>query len=216
VNINLRAYYAEGSKTMGYEIAEQLGWRAPQNLVSPMAGGSLIGKLHKAFGELEKVGLIDKSDCRIFGAQATGCNPITNAVKTGLENHRPVRKPNTIAKSLAIGDPADGFFASRIMKNTGGWGEDVTDAEIIDGMKLLATTEGIFAETAGGVTVAVTQKLIEQGRIPRDQEVVICITGNGLKTQESIEDKLLRPAVIRPTLAAFEGLLEKNLEGVLA
>ena len=215
VNINLRAYYAEGSKTMGYEIAEQLGWRAPQNLVSPMAGGSLIGKLHKAFGEFEKIGLIDKSECRIFGAQATGCNPITNAVKTGLENHRPVRKPNTIAKSLAIGDPADGFFASRIMKNTGGWGEDVSDAEIIDGMKLLATTEGIFAETAGGVTVAVTQKLIEQGRIPRDQEVVICITGNGLKTQESLEDKLLRPAIIRPTLAAFEGLREKNLEGAL-
>ncbi len=215
VNINLRAYYAEGSKTMGYEIAEQLGWRAPQNLVSPMAGGSLIGKLHKAFGELEKIGLIDKAECRIFGAQATGCNPITNAVKAGLENHRPVRKPNTIAKSLAIGDPADGFFASRIMKNTGGWGEDVTDAEIIDGMKLLATTEGIFAETAGGVTVAVTQKLIEQGRIPRDQEVVICVTGNGLKTHESLEDKLLRPAIIRPSLAAFEGLLEKNLEGAL-
>jgi threonine synthase len=215
VNINLRAYYAEGSKTMGYEIAEQLGWRIPQNLVSPMAGGSLIGKLHKAFDELEKVGLVEGSPCRIFGAQATGCNPITNAVKTGLENHRPVRKPNTIAKSLAIGDPADGFFASKIMKNTGGWGEDVTDAEIIDGMKLLATTEGIFAETAGGVTVAVTQKLIEQGRIPRDQEVVICITGNGLKTQESIEDKLLRPAIIRPTLAAFEGLREKNLEGAL-
>jgi threonine synthase len=215
VNINLRAYYAEGSKTMGYEIAEQLGWRAPQNLVSPMAGGSLIGKLHKAFGELETLGLIEKSDCKIFGAQATGCNPITNAVKAGLENHRPVRKPNTIAKSLAIGDPADGFFASRIMKNTGGWGEDVTDAQIIDGMKLLATTEGIFAETAGGVTVAVTQKLIEQGRIPRDQEIVICITGNGLKTQEALEDKLLRPAIIRPSLAAFEGLLEKNLEGAL-
>jgi threonine synthase len=215
VNINLRAYYAEGSKTMGYEIAEQLGWRAPQNLVSPMAGGSLIGKLHKAFGELETLGLIDKSECKIFGAQATGCNPITNAVKAGLENHRPVRKPNTIAKSLAIGDPADGFFASRIMKNTGGWGEDVTDAQIIDGMKLLATTEGIFAETAGGVTVAVTQKLIEQGRIPRDQEIVICITGNGLKTQEALEDKLLRPAIIRPSLAAFEGLLEKNLEGAL-
>ncbi len=167
VNINLRPYYAEGSKTMGYEIAEQLGWRIPQNLVAPMAGGSLIGKIHKAFGELVRIGLLEESACKIYRAQATGCNPITNAIKSGLEVHRPVRKPNTIAKSLAIGDPADGFFAAKMIKGTGGWGEDVTDAEIIEGMKLLATTEGIFAETAGGVTVAVTQKLIEQGRIPR-------------------------------------------------
>ena len=215
VNINLRPYYAEGSKTMGYEIAEQLGWRIPQNLVAPMAGGSLIGKIHKAFGELVRIGLLEESACKIYGAQATGCNPITNAIKSGLEVHRPVRKPNTIAKSLAIGDPADGFFAAKMIKGTGGWGEDVTDAEIIEGMKLLATTEGIFAETAGGVTVAVTQKLIEQGRIPRDEEVVICVTGNGLKTQESLEGKLLQPAVIRPVLAAFEGLLDKKLESVL-
>jgi threonine synthase len=215
VNINLRPYYAEGSKTMGYEIAEQLGWRVPQNLVAPMAGGSLIGKIHKAFGELEKIGLIESSACKIHGAQATGCNPITHAVKAGLDSHRPVRKPKTIAKSLAIGDPADGFFAAKIMKGSGGWGEDVSDAEIIDGMKLLATTEGIFAETAGGVTVAVTQKLVDQGRIARDQEVVLCITGNGLKTQESLEDKLLRPAIIRPSLEAFEGLLEKSLESAL-
>ncbi len=215
VNINLRPYYAEGSKTMGYEIAEQLGWRIPQNLVAPMAGGSLIGKIHKSFGELVRIGLLEESACKIFGAQATGCNPITNAIKSGLEVHRPVRKPNTIAKSLAIGDPADGFFAAKMIKGTGGWGEDVTDAEIIEGMKLLATTEGIFAETAGGVTVAVTQKLIEQGRIPRDEEVVICVTGNGLKTQESLEGKLMQPAVIRPSLAAFEGLLEKKMESVL-
>jgi threonine synthase len=215
VNINLRPYYAEGSKTMGYEIAEQLGWRVPQNVVAPMAGGSLIGKIHKAFGELAQLGLIDSPTCKIHGAQATGCNPITNAIKAGLDAHRPVRKPNTIAKSLAIGDPADGFFAAKMIKGTGGWGEDVSDAEIIEGMKLLASTEGIFAETAGGVTVAVTQKLIEQGRIPRDEEVVICITGNGLKTQESLEEKLLRPTVIRPSLPAFEGLLEKNLEGAL-
>ena len=215
VNINLRPYYAEGSKTMGYEIAEQLGWRVPQNVVVPMAGGSLIGKIHKAFGELAQLGLIDSPTCRIHGAQATGCNPITNAIKAGLDAHRPVRKPNTIAKSLAIGDPADGFFAAKMIKGTGGWGEDASDAEIIEGMKLLASTEGIFAETAGGVTVAVTQKLIEQGRIPRDEEVVICITGNGLKTQDSLEEKLLRPTVIRPSLAAFDGLLEKSLEGAL-
>jgi threonine synthase len=215
VNINLRPYYAEGSKTMGYEIAEQLGWRIPQNVVAPMAGGSLIGKIHKAFGELEKLGLVKHAPCRIHGAQATGCNPITGAIKAGLENHRPVRKPNTIAKSLAIGDPADGYFAARMIKSTGGWGEDVSDAEIIDGIKLLASTEGVFAETAGGVTVAVTQKLIEQGRISRDEEVVICITGNGLKTAEALEGKLLLPAVIRPSLATFEGLTEKKLEGAL-
>jgi threonine synthase len=215
VNINLRPFYAEGSKTMGYEIAEQLGWRVPQHVVCPMAGGSLIGKIHKAFEELVKVGVLASSTCKIHGAQATGCNPITNAVKTGLEVHRPVRKPNTIAKSLAIGDPADGFFAVKLMRGTGGWGEDVTDAEIVQGMKLLAETEGIFAETAGGVTIAVTRKLIEQGRIEHDQEVVVCITGNGLKTQDAIADKLPRPAVIRPTLAAFEGLLEKAPEAVL-
>ena len=163
VNINLRPYYAEGSKTFGYEIAEQLGWRLPKHVVSPMAGGSLIGKIHKAFKELIQLGLVSKAEWSMHGAQATGCNPISDAVKTGKEQHRPVRKPNTIAKSLAIGDPADGYFAAKLIRETGGWAEDVTDDEIREGMTLLGTTEGIFAETAGGVTVAVAKKLIEQG-----------------------------------------------------
>ncbi len=208
VNINLRPFYAEGSKTMGFEIAEQLGWRTPQHVVAPMAGGSLIGKIHKAFHELHAVGLIDDPSCKIYGAQATGCNPITDAVKNGREQHKPVRKPNTIAKSLAIGDPADGFFAAKVMRETGGWGEDVSDPEIVEAMTLLAKTEGIWAETAGGVTLAVARKLIEQGRIPRDEEIVICVTGNGLKTQDAIADLLERPVVIRPALEEFEAVYE--------
>jgi threonine synthase len=208
VNINLRPFYAEGSKSMGFEIAEQLGWRTPKHVVAPMAGGSLIGKIHKAFHELHTLGLIDEPRCKIYGAQATGCNPITDAVKNGREQHKPVRKPNTIAKSLAIGDPADGFFAAKVMRETGGWGEDVSDPEIADAMMLLAKTEGIWAETAGGVTLAVAKKLIEQGRIPRDEEMVLCITGNGLKTQEAVTDLVERLVVIRPALEEFEPLVE--------
>ena len=205
VNINLRPFYAEGSKTMGFEIAEQLGWRTPDHVVSPMAGGSLIGKIHKAFGELYKLGLLEhEPKCKIYGAQATGCNPITDAVKNNREQHKPVRKPNTIAKSLAIGDPADGFFAAKVMRETGGWGEDASDVEIAEAMTLLARTEGIWAETAGGVTVAVARKLIEQGRINRDEDIVLCITGNGLKTQEAVRDLVEAPVVIRPVLEEFE------------
>jgi threonine synthase len=215
VNINLRPYYAEGSKTVGYEIAEQLGWRAPDHVVVPMAGGSLIGKVHKAFHELAALGLIAKSKCAVHGAQASGCNPISAAVKNGWENHRPVRKPKTIAKSLAIGDPADGYFAARVIRESGGWAEDVNDAEIRDGIALLGRTEGIFAETAGGVTVAVARKLIEQGRIPRDDEVVLCITGNGLKTQDAVADYLPRPAIIGPALEEFEALEDRRREAAL-
>jgi threonine synthase len=208
VNINLRPFYAEGSKTFGFEMAEQLGWRTPQHVVCPMAGGSLIGKIHKAFHELKKVGLIDDPSCKFYGAQPSGCSPISTAVKNGWEAHRPVRKPNTIAKSLAIGDPADGYFAAKVIRETGGWAEDVSDAEIAECMALLGRTEGIFAETAGGVTVAVTRKLIEQGRIPRDEEIVICVTGNGLKTQDAVADRLERPAVIAPSLEEFVPLVE--------
>src|SRR5262245_26366323 len=215
VNINLRPFYAEGSKSVGYEIAEQLGWRTPQHVVVPMAGGSLIGKIRKAFHELHRIGLIDKPASKIYGAQAAGCNPITNAVKSGLETHRPVRKPNTIAKSLAIGDPADGYFACKVMRETGGWGEDVSDAEIAEAMYLLAKTEGIWAETAGGVTLAVARKLIEQGRIPRDEEIVLCITGNGLKTQDAVNGLLERPAVIKPSLEEFEPIVEGTREAVM-
>src|SRR5205823_4903962 len=200
VNINLRPYYAEGSKTFGYEIAEQLGWRLPRHVVCPMAGGSLIGKIRKSFQELETLGLVDAAPFSMHGAQATGCNPISDAVKSGKESHRPIRKPNTIAKSLAIGDPADGYFAARLIRETGGWAEDASDDEIREAMMLLAQTEGIFAETAGGVTVAVARKLIEQGRIPRNEEIVLCITGNGLKTQEAIADVIEEPVVIKPSL----------------
>ncbi len=216
VNINLRPFYAEGSKTFGFEMAEQLGWRAPQHVVCPMAGGSLIGKIHKAFYELHRTGLLaDKPECKFYGAQATGCNPISAAVKNGWDAHRPVRRPHTIAKSLAIGDPADGYFAAKVIRETGGWAEDASDAEIAEAMALLGRTEGIFAETAGGVTVAVARKLIEQGRLPRHEEIVLCITGNGLKTQDAVADCLEEPVVIAPSLEEFSGLLTEESSTVL-
>jgi threonine synthase len=209
VNVNLRPFYAEGSKSVGFEIAEDLGWRAPDHVVAPMAGGSLIGKIHKAFKEFELLGLLDGPvTTKLHGAQATGCNPISAMVKTGATKVKPVRNPQTVAKSLAIGDPADGFFASKLIQETGGWSEDVDDDAIIDAMRLLAETEGIWAETAGGVTLAVAQKLIEQGRIGRDDSIVICITGNGLKTQEPLLERMPRPVVIKPTMEEFESLLE--------
>jgi threonine synthase len=207
VNVNLRPFYAEGSKSMGFEIAEELSWRAPDHVVVPMAGGSLVGKIHKAFKEFETLGLIGPVQTKMFGAQAAGCNPISNAVKTDAFKVKPVRHPQTIAKSLAIGDPADGYFAAKLIRETGGWAEDVDDAAIVEGMKLLAETEGVFAETAGGVTVAVARKLIEQGRIDPFGSTVLCITGNGLKTQEAVIDHLERPTVIKPTLEEFEALV---------
>jgi len=212
VNVNLRPFYAEGSKSMGFEIAEDLGWRAPDHIVAPMAGGSLIGKLLKALKEFEMLGLIDGPvTTRMYGAQATGCNPISNTVKTESFKVRPIRNPNTIAKSLAIGDPADGYFASQLIRDSGGWSEDVDDDAIVAAMRLLAETEGIWAETAGGVTLAVAQKLIEQGRIDRDGSTVLCITGNGLKTQEAIIDRIARPVVIKPSLDAFKAVVEAHV-----
>ena len=217
VNVNLRPFYAEGSKSMGFEIAEDLGWRAPDHVVAPMAGGSLIGKIYKAFKEFEQLGLLDGSvTARMFGAQATGCNPIANTVKTAATKVKPVRNPDTIAKSLAIGDPADGFFASQLIRQTGGWSEDVDDDAIVDAMRLLAETEGVWAETAGGVTVAVAQKLIEQGKIDRNGSTVLCITGNGLKTQEALIGKIARPVVIKPTMEAFEALVEAEAPALAA
>ena len=213
VNVNLRPFYAEGSKSMGYEIAGDLGWRAPDHVVAPMAGGSLIGKLHKAFHELDRLGMLEAPvRTRMFGAQAAGCNPISNTVKTGARKVKPVRDPDTIAKSLAIGDPADGWFASQLIQETGGWSEDVSDDAIIDGMRLLAETEGIWAETAGGVTLAVAKKLIEEGRIDRDGSTVLCITGNGLKTQEALLERIPQPVVIKPSLEEFEALVEQGDE----
>ena len=209
VNINIRPYYAEGSKAYGYEIVEQLGWRTPRHIIVPMAGGSLITKVWKAFQEFHKIGLLDKVDARVYGAQATGCAPITTAVKEGSELIRLV-KPKTIAKSLAIGNPADGYYSAKVMRESNGWGEDVSDEEIIDAMKLLAETEGIFAETAGGVTLGVTKKLIEQGRIPRDESIVVSVTGNGLKTQEALQDKIGAPRIINARLSDFDELVQRE------
>ncbi len=209
VNINIRPYYAEGSKTFGYEIAEQLGWKLPGNVVVPMAGGSLITKIHKSFKELHTLGFVPENRTRVFGAQASGCSPIINAVKEGSELIRPVR-PNTIAKSLAIGNPADGYYSAKVMRESGGWGESVSDDEIIAAMKLLAETEGIFAETAGGVTLGSAKKLIEEGRISRDESIVICITGNGLKTQEALHGKLNEPTIINARLQEFDDLVKAN------
>ncbi|MEK7446525.1 MAG: threonine synthase [candidate division NC10 bacterium] len=202
VNINIRPYYAEGSKTYGYEIAEQLGWRAPAHVVVPCAGGSLITKIWKAFKELRLLGLIPDSRTSMYAAQALGCGPIVTMIKNDTDVLVPVR-PQTIAKSLAIGNPADGYYAYRVAKDSGGHGEHATDEEIIEGMQLLARTEGIFTETAGGVTVAAARKLIEAGRIPRDEPIVICITGNGLKTPDVLHERLSVDVTIRPLLSAF-------------
>src|SRR5207249_12149583 len=187
VHVNLRPFYAEGSKTIGYEVAEQLGWHAPDALVAPMAGGAMISKIYKGFRELQRLGWISESErTRFYGAQAAGCNPIIDAVRRGTRDIRPV-KPNTIAKSLAIGNPADGYYAASLIPQSGGWAEDCTDDEIVAGIQLLAETEGIFTETAGGVTVAVAQKLVQQGRIKPKDLTVLAITGNGLKTLEALD-----------------------------
>ena len=205
VNVNLRPFYAEGSKTIAHEVAEQLGWHAPDAIVVPMAGGAMISKIHKGFKELQRLGLISETErTRLYGAQALGCNPIIDAVKRESREIRPV-KPNTIAKSLAIGNPADGYFAARLIPESGGWGEDCTDEEIVAGIRLLAETEGVFTETAGGVTVAVAQKLVQQGRIKKTDLTVLTITGNGLKTLEALD--LAPPQIIEPKLAAFEEAL---------
>jgi len=208
VNINIRPYYAEGSKTYGYEIAEQLGWKAPKHIIVPCAGGSLITKIYKGLKEFKSLGLIDKLGTKIYAAQATGCAPIVTAIKENAEIIKPI-KPNTIAKSLAIGNPADGVYALATVKETGGWAEDVSDDEIVKAIILLAATEGIFTETAGGVTLGVAKKLIEQGRIPKDESIVVSITGNGLKTQEAVVEKIGKPIKIKPNIASFEENVKK-------
>lgn len=210
VNINLRPYYAEGSKTVGYEIAEQLGWRLPDNVVVPMAGGSLITKIHKAFKELITLGLVEEKRVKFFGAQATGCSPISDAVKNNKDEIDP-QKPKTIARSLAIGNPADGIYATRVIRGSGGWAADVSDPDIVAGIELLAGTEGIFTETAGGVTVACAQALIEQGHIGANEETVLCITGNGLKTTDALADRYTLEEAIEPKLAVFEKFLGETV-----
>ncbi len=209
VNVNLRPYYAEGSKTFGYEIAEQLGWRLPDNVVCPMAGGSLITKIRKAFRELIELGLVEPKEVRFFGAQATGCSPIAQAVKKGVEQIEPQR-PNTIARSLAIGNPADGPYAVRAIRESGGWAEDVSDLEIVNAIQELAETEGVFTETAGGVTTAVTARLFAHGRIAPDELTVMAITGNGLKTTDALAGRFEQEKAIRPRLADFEEFFERR------
>ncbi len=210
VNVNLRPYYAEGSKTVGYEIAEQLGWRLPDNVVVPMAGGSLITKIYKAFQELIALGLVEKKHVKFFGAQATGCSPISTAVKAGRNEIEP-QKPSTIARSLAIGNPADGFYAARTIAGSGGWAEDSSDPEIVEGIALLAEAEGVFTETAGGVTVSAARKLYAQERIAPEETTVLCITGNGLKTTDALAGRFEASKPIAPKLVAFEEYLEREL-----
>ena len=202
VNVNVRPYYAEGSKTLGFEIAEQLGWRLPQQVVVPVASGAQLVKVDKGFRELAELGLVESSPYRIFGAQATGCSPVAEAFREGHDVVRPVR-PDTVAKSLAIGNPADGPYVLDVCRRTGGAVEDVSDEEIRDGITLLAQTEGIFAETAGGVTVATLKKLLETGQLDPTAETVIIQSGDGLKTLDAIADRVGPAATIEPTYAAF-------------
>lgn len=209
VNINLRPYYSEGSKTLGYEVAEQLGWKLPDHIVAPLASGSLFTKIYKGFQEFIQVGLVDDKAVRFSGAQADGCSPIAQAFREGRDFVTPV-KPNTIAKSIAIGNPADGVYALDIAQKTGGNIESVSDAEIVEGIKLLAETEGIFTETAGGTTIAVLKKLVEAGKIDLDETTVVYITGNGLKTQEAVQGYIGEPLTIEPKLDSFERALERS------
>ena len=202
VNVNVRPYYAEGSKTLGYEVAEQLGWRLPRQVVIPMASGSLLTKVDKAFGELTKLGLVEESPYKVFGAQATGCSPIATAFENGWDSVRPVR-PDTIAKSLAIGNPADGPYALDVVRRTGGAMGHVSDAELVEGIQLLAETEGVFAETAGGVTVAVLRQLLKNGLIDPDEETVLYNTGDGLKTIDAVAVQSVPSVTIAPSYGAF-------------
>ena len=202
VNVNVRPYYAEGSKTLAYETAEQLGWRIPQQVVIPVASGSQLTKVDKGFAELAKLGLVEDTPYKIFGAQATGCSPVAEAFRNGWDAVRPV-KPDTIAKSLAIGNPADGPYVLDTCRRTGGAVEHVSDDEVRDGIQLLARTEGIFAETAGGVTVATLKKLLASGQLDPEAETVIFNTGDGLKTLDSIAGRVGPTATIAPTYDAF-------------
>ncbi len=202
VNVNVRPYYGEGSKTLGYEVAEQLGWRLPQQVVIPVASGAQLTKVDKGLTELVGLGLVEESPYRIFGAQALGCSPVASAFRAGQDVVRPV-KPDTIAKSLAIGNPADGPYVLDVCRRTNGSVEAVTDDEIRDAIQLLARTEGVFAETAGGVTVATLKKLVETGQLDPDQETVVFNTGDGLKTLDAIADRVGPAATIDPTYSAF-------------
>jgi threonine synthase len=208
VNVNVRPYYSEGSKTLAFEIAEQLGWRIPQQVVIPVASGSQLTKIDKGFTELGKLGLVDATDYKIYGAQATGCSPVAQAFRDGHDVVKPV-KPDTIAKSLAIGNPADGPYVLDVARRTGGVIEDVSDEEVIEGIQLLARTEGIFTETAGGVTVATLKKLIETGQLDPEAETVIINSGDGLKTLDAVADRV-GPKVTIP--ASYDAFVKAGLQ----
>lgn len=205
VNVNLRPYYAEGSKTLAYEIAEQLGWRAPSAVVAPMAGGALVTKLAQGFHELCRLGWLSATAPRICGAQAEGCAPIVQAVQDGTDEIRPT-VPHTTARSIAIGNPVDGRWAARAIRDTGGGAAAVSDREMVEGIRLAARATGIFTEPAGGVTVAATRRLVERGHLSRDEDVVLCFTGNGMKTVETVREMLGEAPMIEPTLDALEAL----------
>jgi len=213
VNINLRSYYAEGAKTIAFEIVEQLGWRYPQHLVSPVAGGTLLPRIVRGLRELRQIGLVDGELPRVYAAQAAGCAPVVHALDAGLEHPEPVR-PNTIAKSIAIGNPADGYQVIQSVKATGGTGAAVTDTEIVAAIRLLAETEGIFTEPAGGTTLAAAIDLIQRGVIPRDESIVVCVTGNGYKTAEVVADKVTAPVRLSRAFKDFEAWHESRVAAV--
>ena len=210
VNINLRSYYAEGAKTLGFEIVEQLGWRYPRHLVSPVAGGTLLPRIVRGLRELRQIGLVDGDLPRVHAAQAAGCAPVVHALDAGLEHPEPVR-PNTIAKSIAIGNPADGYQVIQSVKSTGGAGAAVADAEIVGAIRLLAETEGIFTEPAGGTTLAAAIDLIRRGVIPPDESIVVCVTGNGYKTTEVVADEVTAPVRLSRAFKDFEGWYESRV-----
>jgi len=211
VNVNLRPFYTEGAKTHGFEIAEQLGWRLPKHTVVPVAGGTILPKIWKAYDEFRLLGLVEDNQPKIYGAQAAGCNPVVEAIEAGEDLFKP-QKPNTIAKSIAIGNPADGYYVIECVRNSGGWGASATDPQIIDAIKLLARTEGIFTEPAGGTTLACAIKLIESGRIPRDEPICVCITGNGLKTVEAMHGQFMELPVINAKLGEFDDVVTQAEE----
>lgn len=213
VNINLRPYYAEGSKTLGFEVAEQLNWTTPDHVVVPVGSGSLLTKIWRGFNEFLELGLVEEVDTRVTASQSQGCSPIVTAFRSNGEI-KPVR-PETIEKSLAIGNPADGYYALRVLKESGGTAGAASDEEIIEGIKLLAKTEGIFTETAGGVVVGVLKKLVEEGEIDRDERTVIFITGNGLKTQDVLVDHLSQPVKIKPDLYEFKKILATRQKEII-
>lgn len=215
VNVNLRPYYTEGAKTHGFEIAEQLGWRLPQHTVIPVAGGTILPKVWKAYRELVDLDLVAATPARIHAAQAAGCNPVARAIETGADSFQP-QKPSTIAKSIAIGNPADGPYAIRVVRDSGGHAASATDAEILDAIERLARAEGIFTEPAGGTTLACAIKLIESGRIPRDESIVVSITGNGLKTIEAQQGRLAEAPVIDARLEAFAAVFGAPKAGATA